>query len=124
MRGSDCAVGSATGTYARLTTRPVDTTPCIARQPPSRRAGVAGAVRRGAACYASAMSMEAHPRIVSNPAICHGRPCIRGTRIMVAVVLDNLAAGQTPEQVIASYPSLTVEDIRAALALEADRVRT
>jgi len=62
-------------------------------------------------------------RIVSNPAVCHGRPCIRGTRIMVSVVLDNLAAGLGDDEVIASYPSLAVEDIRAAVAYAADLAR-
>jgi uncharacterized protein (DUF433 family) len=62
-------------------------------------------------------------RIVSNPAVCHGRPCIRGTRIMVSVVLDNLAAGLGDDEMIASYPSLAVEDIRAAVAYAADLAR-
>jgi uncharacterized protein (DUF433 family) len=62
-------------------------------------------------------------RIVSNPAVCHGRPCIRGTRIMVSVVLDNLAAGLGDDEMIASYPALAVEDIRAAVAYAADLAR-
>ena len=62
-------------------------------------------------------------RISRDPAICHGKPCIRGTRIMVSVVLDNLAAGLTPEQVVAEYPLLTLADIRAAVAYAADLAR-
>ncbi|MCS6830857.1 MAG: DUF433 domain-containing protein [Armatimonadota bacterium] len=50
-----------------------------------------------------------------DPAVCHGKPCIRGTRIMVSVVLDNLAEGLSPEEIIQEYPSLTMEDIRAAI---------
>lgn len=55
-----------------------------------------------------------------NPAIVHGKACIRGTRIPVAIVLANLAQGLTPEEIIRSYPSLTPEAIQAALAYAAD----
>ena len=67
--------------------------------------------------------MEHQAQIVSDPAICHGRPCIRGTRIMVSVVLDNLAAGLTPEEIVASYSTLTIEGVRAAIAYAADLTR-
>ena len=53
--------------------------------------------------------------ITSDPKICHGRACIKGTRIMVSVVLDNLAEGHTPEEIVKYYPSLALESIRAAL---------
>ena len=42
--------------------------------------------------------------ITADPAVCHGKACIAGTRIMVSVVLDNLAAGLTPEEIVRSYP--------------------
>jgi uncharacterized protein (DUF433 family) len=58
-------------------------------------------------------------RIVSNPEVCHGKPCVRGTRIMVSVVLDNLADGATPEEIVRDYPPLTMDDVRAALAYAA-----
>jgi len=58
-------------------------------------------------------------RIVSDPAVCHGKPCIRGTRILVSVVLDNLAEGLTPEQIVAEYPPLTREDVSAAMSYAA-----
>jgi uncharacterized protein (DUF433 family) len=58
-------------------------------------------------------------RIVSNPQVCHGKPCIRGTRIMVSVLLDNLADGLSPEAIVQGYPPLTLEDVRAALAYAA-----
>ncbi len=61
--------------------------------------------------------------ITVDPAVSHGAACIKGTRIMVSVVLDNLAAGRTPEEVVASYPSLTHEAIRAALAYAAELAR-
>jgi uncharacterized protein (DUF433 family) len=62
-------------------------------------------------------------RIATNPNICHGKPCIRGTRILVSVVLDNLAEGLTAEEIIKEYPPLTVEDVRAAMAYAAALAR-
>ena len=58
-------------------------------------------------------------RITADPDICHGKPCIRGTRIMVSVVLDNLAEGLTPEEIVDEYPPLSVDDVRAAIAYAA-----
>jgi uncharacterized protein (DUF433 family) len=58
--------------------------------------------------------------ITVDPAICHGKACIKGTRIMVSVVLDNLAAGLTMDDVIKSYPSLTKESIQATIAYAAE----
>ncbi len=58
-------------------------------------------------------------RISVEPDICHGKACIRGTRIMVTVILDNLAEGLSPEEIVAEYPPLTIEDIRAAIAYAA-----
>jgi uncharacterized protein (DUF433 family) len=67
--------------------------------------------------------MNLHERIVADPAICHGKACIRGTRIAVSVVLDNLAAGLSPEEIVLSYPSLTLDDVRAAVAYAAELAR-
>ena len=64
--------------------------------------------------------MEWRERITVDPHICHGRACIKGTRIMVSVVLDNLAEGIEPEDLLKSYPSLKREDIQAALAYAAE----
>lgn len=61
--------------------------------------------------------------IVVDPAICHGKACIKGTRIMVSVVLDNLAAGLTPDEIIRNYPSLTREAVQAAIAYAAELAR-
>ena len=58
-------------------------------------------------------------KISVDPDICHGKPCIRGTRIMVTVILDNLAEGLSPEEIVAEYPPLTVEDVQAAIAYAA-----
>jgi uncharacterized protein (DUF433 family) len=52
-----------------------------------------------------------------------GKPCIRGLRITVYDVLEYLAGGMTPEQIVADFPDLTVVDIRACLAFAADRER-
>jgi uncharacterized protein (DUF433 family) len=56
-------------------------------------------------------------RITVQPAQCHGRPCIRGMRIRVADVLDMLANGAKPEEILADYPDLEPDDIRACLSL-------
>jgi len=58
-------------------------------------------------------------RISVDPDICHGKPCIQGTRIMVTVILDNLAEGLSPEEIVAEYPPLVIEDIQAAIAYAA-----
>jgi uncharacterized protein (DUF433 family) len=62
-------------------------------------------------------------RVSVNPAICHGKACVRGTRVMVLVILDNIAAGNSRAEILASYPSLKSEDIDAALAYAAELVR-
>ncbi len=61
--------------------------------------------------------------ITFDPLICHGKACIKGTRIMVSVVLDNLAAGVTIDEMLASYPALTREAIQAAIAYAAELTR-
>jgi uncharacterized protein (DUF433 family) len=58
-----------------------------------------------------------------NPQVCHGKACIKDTRIMVSVVLDNLADGLTFEEIIQDYPPLTIEDIKAAIAYAAELTR-
>lgn len=54
-------------------------------------------------------------RLEINPSICHGKPVVRGTRVMVSTILGALSAGDTPERMIEDYPSVTAEDIKAAL---------
>lgn len=61
--------------------------------------------------------------ITVDPAICHGKACIKGTRIMASVVLDNLASGLGVEAILHSYPSLSREAIQAAIAYAADLAR-
>ena len=67
--------------------------------------------------------MDWQTRISSDPAVCHGRACITGTRVMVSVILDNLAAGIEPDEILRSYPSLDREAIQAAVAYAAELAR-
>jgi len=65
--------------------------------------------------------MNAHDRIVVDPAICHGKPVIRGTRVPVAIVVGSLAGGMSFEEVEREY-GLTADDIRAALGFAGERL--
>ena len=66
--------------------------------------------------------MKGHAaHITINPEIRFGKPCIRGTRIAVADILQWLASGMSPQQITEDYPSLSEEHIRAALAFAANR---
>jgi len=62
-------------------------------------------------------------RITINPNISHGRPCIKGTRVWVSLIVDNFAAGSSQDEILKAYPSLTREDIHAALAFAAEMSR-
>jgi uncharacterized protein (DUF433 family) len=62
-------------------------------------------------------------RISIDPRVCFGKPCIRGTRIWVSLIADNLAEGVPEAELLAAYPQLEVEDIRAALAFAAEMTR-
>ncbi len=64
--------------------------------------------------------MNWRDRITVDPGVCHGRACIKGTRIPVSVVLDNLAAGAKLEELLGSYPSLSRDDVLAAIAYAAE----
>ncbi len=63
-------------------------------------------------------------RITLDPAICHGKPCIRGLRYPVENVLEWLASGMTVEEILADYEDLEREDILAALAFAARLTHT
>jgi len=67
--------------------------------------------------------MDWRERISVDPLVCRGRACITGTRIMVSVILDNLAAGASREEILGSYPSLGAEDIQASIAYAAELAR-
>jgi uncharacterized protein (DUF433 family) len=62
-------------------------------------------------------------RISIDPNVCFGKPCIRGTRIWVSLLLDFMANGMTIEQFLAEYPQLAADDIRAAIAYGAEMTR-
>ena len=62
-------------------------------------------------------------RIAIDPFVCHGKACIKGTRIMVSVILDNLAVRVSEEEILRSYPTLTSEDILAAIGYAAELAR-
>ena len=64
--------------------------------------------------------MNWHEHISVDPMICHGKACIKGTRIMVSIILDNLAADVDTDEILKSYPSLTIEDIKASIAYAAE----
>ena len=65
-------------------------------------------------------SMRWRDRIVIAPDLHHGEPCVKGTRIPVAVIVGSLADGMTPEDIQEAYPQLAIEDIQAALAYAAE----
>ena len=61
--------------------------------------------------------------ITINPNVCHGQPCFTGTRIMVYQVLELLEAGESPAQILKSYPALTPQAIQAALHYAAELIK-
>ncbi|MEA2339007.1 MAG: hypothetical protein QOE82_3014 [Thermoanaerobaculia bacterium] len=69
------------------------------------------------------MSMDWQKYVSVDPNICHGQACVAGTRIPVSVVLDNLAAGVSEQEVLTSYPRLTRDAIHACIAYAADLAR-
>lgn len=62
-------------------------------------------------------------RISIDPAICFGKPCIRGTRVWVSLIVDNLAIGMSEDEILAAYPALERADIHASLAYAAEMTR-
>jgi len=67
--------------------------------------------------------MNWREHIVVEPNICHGQACLIGTRVLVSVVLDNLAAHISPDEIMRSYPSVTREGIDACIAYAAELAR-
>src|SRR5260221_14415349 len=70
----------------------------------------------------SEMKANWRERIVIDPAIHHGEPCIKGTRVPLSVIVGSVADGDTPEQIIDAWPQLTGDDIKAALKFAAEAV--
>ncbi len=62
-------------------------------------------------------------RISIDPNVCFGKPCIRGTRIWVSMIVDNLAEGVSEAELLTAYPQLQPDDIRAALSFAAEMTR-
>ena len=62
-------------------------------------------------------------RISIDPKVCHGQPCVKGTRIMVWLIVQYLANGDSAEEILAAYPSLTRADIQACLLYAAEMTR-
>jgi len=69
------------------------------------------------------MDMNLVDYISVDPRICHGKACIKGTRVMVSVILDNLAAGMSVKEIQKDYPSVSSDAIRAAIAYGAELSR-
>ena len=67
--------------------------------------------------------MEWREYISVDPAICHGKACVTGTRVMVSVILDNLAAGVSVDEIMQSYPSLSRDAVHASIAYAAELAR-
>jgi uncharacterized protein (DUF433 family) len=65
---------------------------------------------------------ELASRISVDPNVCHGKACIKGTRIMVSVVLDNLAAEEPMDRILKNYPTLKPEDVQAALQYAGEEI--
>lgn len=64
--------------------------------------------------------MQEHPAISADPKVMTGLPCIKGTRVTVANVVRQIAAGRTSDEICRDYPYLSAESIRAALEFAAD----
>lgn len=62
-------------------------------------------------------------RISINPNACFGKPCIKGTRIWVSLILDFMASGESEDAILAAHPQLKPEDLRAAIAYGAEVAR-
>lgn len=69
------------------------------------------------------MPIDWRKYIESDPAVCHGKACLKGTRVLVSTILDNLAAGESPQSIRESYAGVTDDAIHAAIAYAADLAR-
>jgi uncharacterized protein (DUF433 family) len=67
--------------------------------------------------------MNWHDHISVDPNVCHGQACITGTRVMVTVILDNLAAGLTVDEIVNSYPSVSADAVKATLHYASELAR-
>jgi uncharacterized protein (DUF433 family) len=67
------------------------------------------------------MNSEYLQRTTADPNVCFGKPCIRGTRIWVELIVENLAAGASEQEIMNAYPALIADDINAAIVYAAER---
>jgi len=74
-------------------------------------------------CYAQFMAIDWRKHISSDPGMHHGRPTIRGMRISVSDVLDNLGSGMSVDQLLSEFPELTRSDVQACLIYAAEQTR-
>jgi uncharacterized protein (DUF433 family) len=63
-------------------------------------------------------------RITVDPKVCHGKPCIRGHRLWVSLILDRLATGESIEELLEDYPGITRDDVLACVAYGSEMSRT
>jgi uncharacterized protein (DUF433 family) len=68
------------------------------------------------------MAVNWRERIIIDPAVHHGEPCVKGTRVPVSMIVGSIADGDTPEQIIGAWPQLSTDDIKAALKFAAEAV--
>jgi uncharacterized protein (DUF433 family) len=83
------------------------------------RAGAERGSSNGVARRAKVSDMDWRERIVSDPAICHGKPTVKGTRVLVSVLLSHLAHGDRVDTILEQFPSLSADDVRAVIAFAA-----
>ena len=69
------------------------------------------------------MEFDWRGRVSINPNVCHGRPCINGTRIWVSLIMDFLADGSTVKEILQEYPQLSKEDVQACIGCGAEAAR-
>ncbi len=67
--------------------------------------------------------MDLHERITINPKVCHGEPCIKGTRIMVTNILAAVAEGLSMSEILQDFPGITTEDVLACVAFANDVIK-
>ena len=69
------------------------------------------------------VNMNWRERVTVDPKVCHGKACVKGTRIIASVILDNLAAGISKDEILKSYPSINSDDIQTVIAYAAELAR-
>ena len=88
---------------------------CAMAKPKARRNGAARKAGRARSKRGSSPRAGLRGRIASDPGVCSGKPCVRGTRIPVHIILDLLAADESVENIIAAYPNISRDDVRACI---------